>query len=340
MKKLYLVACLVWAAWLLLASTGLSCGAGTGEPTIILYGSSILEDVIKDEIFPAFQKSWKATTGEDVRAVTSFAGSGTITNQIIFGAPAHVALVATEMDAMNIKNAGYVTTDWRTFKDQGTFAHSVTSIVTRESEPREIHSFEDLAKNGVNVVYPDPTTSGGAQWGILALYGSVLKTTEVVDGVQDTVRARDLLRGVSLNTGSLPESARRALTQFGLGFGDALITYENEALLDISKDRKYRVVVPKSTILIEPKVVIVDMNVSELVRPVVEAFVDFLWSKEAQEALARHNFRVSDEEIMRQYSDKYQEVVLPFSVEYLGGWEVATKTIIDEVWREVQRETN
>ena len=129
------------------------------------------------------------------------------------------------------------------------------------------------------------------------------------------------------------------MSQFGLGFGDALLTYENEALLDISKGKKYEIVVPESTIIIEPKVVILDRNVDEQDREVVTAFLDFLTKREAQEAFARNNFRVRDAEIMSQYSDRYKSIEFPFDVEYLGGWEKATSTIIDETWKQIQRET-
>ena len=172
----------------------------------------------------------------------------------------------------------------------------------------------------------------------MALYGSALKASEVAAGMPDQPLARELLKSVSLNAGSLPESARKALTQFGLGYGDALLTYENEALHDISKGKEYEIVVPESTIYIEPKVVIVDKNITESQKDVVRAFADFLWATEAQEAFARYNFRVTDEAIMAKYANRFKIVELPFTVDYLGGWEEATSTIIDRVWEEVQRE--
>ena len=279
---------------LLTAALG-GCGASEGHSkTVVLYGFSAMEEVIKEQIIPAFQTAWMERTGERVRFITSFAGSGTITNQIIFGAPADVAMVATEMDTLNIKSAGLVTTDWRGFKNQGTYAYSVTCIVTRKGNPKGIYSFEDAAKRGVEIIYPDPTTSGGAQWAILALYGSALKTTEASTGVPDRASGRELLRRVSLNAGSMPDSARRALTQFGLGYGDALLTYENEALLDVSHGKEYEIIVPKSTMYIEPKVIVIDQNIDGDEGEVVRAFIDFLWSNEAQEILAKNYFRVWD----------------------------------------------
>ena len=316
-----------------------ACKPGGGPSnTVILFAFSGMENVMMKEIIPSFEREWERKTGQRVQVITAFAGSGTITNQIIFGAPAQVAVVATEMDALNMRKKGLVTTDWRTFKHQGTFAYTTTALVTRKGEFPGISSFEDATKPGVDVVYPDPTTSGGAQWAILALYGSGLKTSEAASGKPDRTRAAELLKAVSINAGSLPESARRALTQFGLGYGDMLLTYENEALLDIASGKEYEIVVPVSTIYIEPKVVLIDRNVSKEEQKLVRGFVDFLWTDQSQQSFAKHHLRVWDPQIMQAYTDKFQEVQLPFTVEYLAGWEVATKKVIDQTWRQIHRE--
>ena len=316
-----------------------SCGPQNGDGSnVVLYGFSIMENVMKQDIIPAFKSDWKSKTGADVEFITSFSGSGTITNQIAFGAPAHVGILAMEMHARSLKEAGIVTTDWRTFKNQGTFAYSVACIVTRAGNPMGIISFDDALRPGIDVVLPDPTTSGGAQWAILALYGSAIRGTGAQEDEDQTQRGRDMLRRAIVNASSLPESARRALTQFWLGFGDVLLTYENEALLDASRGRGYGIIVPEATIRIEPKVVIVDRNVGDGQRAVVEAFVDFLWSKGVQEAMARNHFRVWDEDVMAQHERKYGEGSTQFTVESLGGWEQATATIIDGAWKQVQRE--
>ena len=328
-------------AGILIAINSSGCRSGEDQTkTIVLYGFSIMENVMKEEIIPAFQKYWEETTGQRVRVITSFAGSGTITNQIVFGAPAQVAIVATEMDAFTIKEAGLVTTDWRSFENEGTFAFTIACLVTRKGNPLNIRGFEDIANQGVEVVYPDPTTSGGAQWAILALYGSALNSINAGTGDPDHGAARELVKNVSKNAGSLPESARRALTQFGLGYGDVLLTYEIEAFHDIDSGKQYEIVVPRSTIYIEPKVVIVDMNVGAGEMITVKALVDFLWTEQSRETLARNNFRVLDQGIMEKYAVRYKQVEAPFSVDDLGGWKEATYNIIDRTWRQVQREIN
>ncbi len=227
------------AAGLLVATLSGCQPSQSPTKTIVLYGVSITEDVLQEEIILAFQKDWEEKTGQEVKFITSFAGSGTFTNQIVFGASAQIAMVSTELDALSIKKAGLVTTDWRSLNNEGTCACIVSCIVIRKGNPKGLLSFEDLTKQDVEVIYPAPTTSGGARWAILALYGSALKTSEVAVGVPDQSLARELLKSVSLNADSLPESARKALTQFGLGYGDTLLTYENEALHDISKGKEY-----------------------------------------------------------------------------------------------------
>ena len=329
---------LIAALSLLLVTVASCSSSGSQSTTFVLYGFSILDNVMTEEIIPEFQRHSKDKTGQDVRIITSFAGSGTITNQIIFGAPAQVAMVATEIDARHIDDAGLTTTDWSEFKNSGRFTYSTTVILTRAGNPKGLYSFEDLTRDDVEVVFPDPTTSGGAQWAVLALYGSSLMKSMASTGIADHEGAVELLKQVTLNASRLPESARKALTQFGLGYGDALLTYENEALLDISSGRGYEVVIPSSTIYIQPKVLIIDKNVGEGQRQVVSEFVEFLWTERAQMALARNNFRVPEQEVMDLFAEKFQTIQLPFTVDELGGWERATSEIIEQTWRQIQRE--
>ncbi len=166
---------------LVMVSAGCSSEAST-KRTIVFLGFSAMENVMKEAIIPAFQQAWHSERGQEVQVITSFAGSGTITNQIIFGAPAQVAIVSTEMDVLNMERKGMVTTDWRGFEHEGTFAYSIACLLTRQGNPKGLHSFEDAGGAGLDVVYPDPTTSGGAQWAILAVYGSALKESEAATG--------------------------------------------------------------------------------------------------------------------------------------------------------------
>ncbi len=306
--------------------------------TITVYGYSAMEEPLKDEVIPAFQEWYRQTHGEEVEFVTAFAGSGHLFNQIRAGAPAQVAIFATEIEPAKLMEDGLITTDWRAFPDNGTFALTVAVILTRDGNPENIKSFEDLGNNGVDVLLPDPTTSGGAQWAILALYGSASLNGTGIPSDGGTEPAAKLLKRVINNASSLPESARKALTQFGLGYGDALLTYENDALVDIAKGRDYEIVMPQSTISIEPKVVIIDANVGEEDAALVEEFMDFLWSTEAQEAMVKHHFRVVDQTVFQRYATNFQKVDSPFTIDDLGGWDEASAQIIEGAWREAQRD--
>lgn len=306
--------------------------------TITVYGYSAMEEPLKNEVIPAFQEWYRQTHGEEVEFVTAFAGSGHLFNQIQAGAPAQVAIFATEIEPTKLMEDGLITTDWRAFPDNGTFALTVAVILTRHGNPENIKSFEDLANNGVDVLLPDPTTSGGAQWAILALYGSAFLNGTGIPSDGGTEPAAKLLKRVIDNASSLPESARKALTQFGLGYGDALLTYENDALVDIAKGRDYEIVMPQSTISIEPKVVIIDANVGEEDAALVKEFMDFLWSTEAQEAMAKHHFRVVDQTVFQRHATNFQKVDSPFTIDDLGGWDEASAQIIEGAWREAQRD--
>lgn len=317
----------------LVALTGLGClqsiGAGADQgPTIIVYGYSALEQPFVNAVIPAFRRHYRQLTGQQVNVITSFAGSGTIFNQIRFGAPAQVAIFATEVEAQRLAQEGFIRTNWRTFPQGGTPAYTSAVLVARRGNPMAISAFQDLARPGLKVLLPDPVTSGGAQWGLLALFGSLSLHTELADS-----EILAIVKQVRDNAVSLADSARQAQMQFALGYGDVLLSYENDALTDIARGHDYTLIVPPSTILIEPKAVIIDANVSKRERQVVEAFLQFLWSREAQASLASYHFRVTDDQIAQQYGTKFAPIDRPFTIQDLGGWEWATENVIKGAWQ-------
>src|SRR6266496_2521431 len=199
--------------------------------TIVFYGFSILGDVIDHGVFPAFQKQWRERTGERVELVSSFAGSGTVTNQLILGVPAHLALLSLELDAYKLAEARVVAAEsWRKLPSGGVVNRTPFIILVRPGNPKAIHDFSDLTRSGIQIVHPDPLTSGGANWAVVAEYGAGAR------GSADPLRAgRDLLSGIWRNVVAQAPSARGARTQFENGFGDALLTYEQEAIWDSSR---------------------------------------------------------------------------------------------------------
>jgi sulfate transport system substrate-binding protein len=297
--------------------------------TIVLYGFSILGEVMSEGVFPAFEADWEARTGEDVELISSYAGSGTITNQIILGVPAEVAILSLELDAFRLQDAGVLPSPtWRELPSEGVLNRTPFIILTHAGNPKAITDFADLARPGVGVVHPDPLTSGGAQWAILAEYGSILRTGG------DEAAAYDQLLGVWRNVVAQAASARAARTQFENGFGDALITYEQEAVFDLARGRlQAEIVYPHSTILSEHIVVVIDKNVAPEERELIDAFVAFLWSNKAQKVFVEYGFRSIDDEL-NAANPAFGMIEEPFVVRDLGGWLQAKADIVDAIWKE------
>ena len=159
--------------------------------TIVLYGFSILEPAIAKGIFPAFQRTWLAQTGKEVEMIGSFAGSGTVTNQLIMGVPAELAILSTELDAQRLVKAGTIRREtWKRLPHGGVINRTPFVIVVRPGNPKRIHDFADLARPGVRIVHPDPLTSGAANWAIIAEYGAAVRRPGA-----DPHAVRSLLRG-------------------------------------------------------------------------------------------------------------------------------------------------
>jgi sulfate transport system substrate-binding protein len=308
-----------------------------GGVNITLYGFSIMKESLEKEIFPAFSAKWKAEHGVDVRFTSSFAGSETVTNQIISGVKAQVAILSIDRDAERLKQAGVVTSDWHSLPQKGIVNKTPFVILVRKGNPKGIHDFDDLAKPGIKVIHPDPDSSGGAQWSILAIYGSELLKSEKQSGEPDRARALQTLQAIWRNViaaGVTPGSAREARTTFESGYGDALITYELEGLLLKQSGAPIEIVVPEATIFSEHPAVIIDRNVSPADKPIIDGFMQYLWSDEAQRAFVKYHFRSSTNEALSQENKELATIRYPFTVEYFGGWGRAYPEIIAGVFRE------
>ncbi|MBS1809591.1 MAG: sulfate ABC transporter substrate-binding protein [Acidobacteria bacterium] len=301
--------------------------------TITVYAFSVMKEPLEKDIFPAFQKEWASHTGQQVKFSASFAGSEMVTNQIISGVPADVAIVAIERNARRLRTFGATKTDWHAFPYEGIINQSPIVIVVRKGNPKKIKDFPDLAQPGIKLIHPDPISSGGAQWSLLAIYCSELVKSEKETGKRDEQKAYNLLFGVWKNVIATPESARQARTQFESGFGDALITYELEALQ--MKDRKtpVEIIIPRATIFTDHTIVMIDRRMPQAKRELVDAFIKYLWSEEAQKAFVKHHFRGITDEMMNDVEAKFGKVELPFTVEDFGGWQNAYPQIIENVWK-------
>jgi sulfate/thiosulfate transport system substrate-binding protein len=301
----------------------------TPTRTLVLYGFSILGEVMNDGVFPAFEAEWRRQRRESVQFISSFAGSGTITNQMILGVPAEVAILSLELDGLRLAEAGVLAGEtWRSLPHSGVLNRTPFIILVRPGNPKGIRDFADLTRPGIQVVHPDPLTSGGANWAIVAEYGAAARHSS--DPAEAGYR---LLLGIWRNVVAQAASARAARTQFENGFGDALITYEQEALRDQARGRlRSEIVYPRSTIYSEHTVVVLDKNIDSSQRELVDAFVSFLWSEPSQAIFVKYGFRSVDEALSRA-NPSFGQIEAPFLINDFGGWPKAKREIVDGIWK-------
>lgn len=313
----------------------LSESGGSGGVTITLYGFSIMKEPLEKFIYPAFKEKAKREHNIDINFTSSFAGSETVTNQILQGVKAQIAILSIERDVQRLQDAGFVSAAWHNLPQKGIVNKTPFVILVRKGNPKGIYDFADLAKPGVRLIHPDPTNSGGAQWSLLAMYGSELVKTEKLGGEPDRGKAVQTLQAIWRNVISTPASAREARTTFELGNGDALITYELDALLmkQTNANADAEIVIPEATILSEHPAVVIDRNVSTNDRQVIDAFMQYLWSDDAQRAFVKSNFRSTTNEALNQENKELATIKYPFTVDYFGGWSKAYPEIIDGVFR-------
>ena len=345
LKRLSAVA----ASLALLVSLLVGCGPGEstaesvggtaqqGDVTLVIGAYSVVKDSVQD-IIPLFQQKWKEETGQTVTFEESYEASGTQARAIVGGFEADVTLLSLEGDIDKLTKAGLVSENWKEKPDGGMITRSVAVIGTREGNPLGLKSFADLAKPGVKVLYPNPKTSGGAQWDINAIYGAGLKESERETGQKDPAFAKQFLESVHANIESLDKSGRASMAAFEYGVGDALVTYENELVARIKQGAKYEIVVPDDTILIENPAAVVDANVDKHgTREVAEAFLDFLWSSEAQQVFAENGFRPTDQAVYAKFEQDYPVPPGLFDIKYLGGWSEVRETLYSKrgIWYQV-----
>lgn len=289
--------------------------------TLTLAAFSAAKEAYQKEILPAFQRHWKAKTGENVIFRQTYEASGTQSRNIVNGLEADVASLSLAGDVEKIREAGLITHDWRKKPFGGMAFYSVVAIAARQGNPHGIRDWSDLTQPGVEILMPNPGTSGGAMWNVLAIYGAgqLSKAAQTPES---------LLEGVRRNVLVMDKSGRESFSTFEHGAGDVAVTYENEALRAIQAGRIYDLVIPPATIRVENPVAVIDEYADRHgVKEIGEAFVNFLYSDEAQRAFARHHFRPVQPEIAKEYADRYPNPPRLFTVEDLGGWDTVEETV-------------
>lgn len=294
-------------------------GAETRE--LVLAAYSVPKEAYETRIFPAFKKYWKQKTGQDVVVRSSYGASGAQARAIIGGFDADVAALSIESDVDQVAKAGLITHNWRGGSHKGVITTSVVAFGVRKGNPKHIKTWEDLAKPGVEILYPNPKTSGGAMWDVIAIYGAALKLAPA-PGPAAEAYAADLLKRIQKNVKVMDKSGRESVTTFERGIGDVIVTYENELLPRVKAGRPYEMIIPAETILIENPISLVDRHADKhKIRDVAEGFVAFLHAEDAQRAFADAGFRPVDESVAQSFTKEFPRPAKLFTVADLGGWD-------------------
>jgi sulfate transport system substrate-binding protein len=321
-----------------LAAPQKAARADAGDITLILGGYTTPGEAY-GEIIPLFQKFWLDKTGKKVVFQESYQGSGAQSRAIASGFEADIAALSLEADITRLVDAKLITHDWKANDYAGIVSTSVVALAVRTDNPKKIADWADLAQPGLEILTPDPATSGGAQWNILAALGAAKRGK--VKGYDATEEgALKFLGDVFKNVNIMDKGARESIVNFENGVGDVAITYENEILAGKAAGIDYLAVYPTSTILIETPVAVVDTYVDKHgTREVAEAFFNFLWTPEAQAIFARHGFRapvkkgaaaatagtqpVGTQAAAADQGGQFPAVNDLFTIDYFGGWSKA-----------------
>jgi len=292
------------------------------------------------EINKAFAAHWQQKAGQGVTIKASHGGSGKQARAVIDGLDADVVTLALAYDIDEIAAKGkLLPADWQKRLPLNSSPYISTIVfLVRKGNPKAVKEWSDLAKPGVAVITPNPKTSGGARWNYLAAWGYALKQPG-----GNEAKARDLVTAIFRNVPVLDSGARGSLTTFvERGIGDVFISWENEALLAIKElgPDKFELVYPSVSILAEPPVALVDKNVDRKgTRAVAQAYLEFLYTPQAQEIIAHNYYRASDKTVAAKYAKQFPPVNLFTIDDVFGGWAKAQKThfsdggVFDQIYK-------
>lgn len=286
-----------------------------------------------------FAEHWKEQTGQDVEVTQSHGGSGKQALEVANGLEADVVTLALEYDVNAVEDAGLIEDGWiDEFPNDSSPYTSTIVFLVRKGNPKGIKDWDDLIKEDVGVITPNPKTSGGARWNYLAAWAYADKK---FDGDEDKIK--DFIKKLYENVLVLDSGARGATTSFvENGQGDVLIAWENEAYLSV-KDYPddYEIITPSVSILAQPSVAVVDSVADKKgTRDVATEYLNYLYSDEAQRITGDNYYRPSNEEILKEYADVFDLDVNLVTIDDFGGWDKAQKThfadggVFDQIYEE------
>jgi sulfate/thiosulfate transport system substrate-binding protein len=307
-------AALLVAGALLAAGCGGSGGSGGSDKLTLVAYSTPREAY--EQLIPRFQKT---DAGKGVGFSQSYGSSGDQSRAIQNGLAADVVTLALEPDMTKLVDAGLVAKEWSADDHKGMITNSVVVFVTRKGNPKNIRTWDDLVKPGVEVITPNPFTSGGARWNVMAGYGAQLEQGR---SHEQAVAYLEQLFG---NVPVQDKSAREALQTFIAGKGDVMLAYENEAITAQQKEQPVDYIVPDSTILIENPIAVVSKSRNATA---AKAFVDYLRTPEAQQLFADKGYRPVNPQVAA--TAEFPKPSGMFAIKDLGGWPDVTKKFFDK----------
>jgi len=278
------------------------------------------------EIDAEFIKHYRSVANVDLTIRQSHGGSGRQARSVIDGLDADVVTLALAYDIDAIAERGLLDTAWQKRLERNSAPYTSTIVfLVRKGNPKQIKDWDDLIKPGIAVITPNPKTSGGARWNYLAAWAYALQKNN-----NDEKAAKDFVGALLKNVPVLDTGARGATTTFvERGQGDVLLAWENEAFLSIKElgPDKFDIVVPSLSILAEPPVAVVDKVVDRKgTRAAAQAYLEWLYTPQAQEIIARHFYRPTDPAVAAKHSNHFPQVKLVTIDDIFGGWAKAQKT--------------
>jgi sulfate/thiosulfate transport system substrate-binding protein len=301
-----------------------TAGGGGGRLTLVAYSTP---REVYEQLIPAFGKT---EGGEGVSFEQSYAASGEQSRAVESGLPADIVAFSLEPDVTRLVEANLVAPDWADDEHKGMVSNSVVVLAVRKGNPKAIKGWDDLLRHDVEVITPNPFTSGGARWNVMAGYGAQLEQGASKD------EAIEYLRKLFRNVPVQDKSARESLQTFAGGKGDVLIAYENEAITAQQKGEELDYVIPDETILIENPIAVVSESDSP---EKAQAFIDYVRSDAAQRVFAAKGYRSILPDLVD--AKRYPKPKVLFTITELGGWEKVMKDFFDReegVMADIQRE--
>jgi sulfate/thiosulfate-binding protein len=306
------------------------CGGGDAGSDAAAGGPVKLLNVSYDptrELYAAYNKAfeahWLEETGQQVTVEQSHGGSGSQARSVIDGLEADVVTLALAYDVEGLTEVGLLEPGWQQELPNNSAPYTSTIVfLVRQGNPKNIQDWGDLIKPGIQVITPNPKTSGGARWNYLAAWGYALRQPG-----GNEASAQEFVKKLFANVPVLDTGARGSTTTFvQRGIGDVLLAWENEAYLALNElgPGQVEIVTPSISILAEPPVAVVDANVDRRgTRTVAQAYLEYLYSDEGQEIAAQNHYRPRSEAIAAKYADYFADVNLFTIDEVFGGWNVA-----------------